>query len=104
MGSQFNFLLEYIEYLMYFFHCQETRRLVSIFKYIDAMDSADRGRSIIRVTSAEELALPPCCLLQVECKRGPERTISGSNKYTFILIFMIQIAIDSPIFKRFKKK
>ena len=22
---------------MYFFHCQETRRLVSIFKYIDAM-------------------------------------------------------------------
>ena len=25
------------------------------------------------------------------------------NKYTFILIFMIQIAIDSPIFKRFKK-
>jgi hypothetical protein len=37
MGSQFHFLLEYIEYLMYFFHCQETRRLVSIFKYIDAM-------------------------------------------------------------------
>ena len=22
---------------MYFFHCEETRRLVSIFKYIDAM-------------------------------------------------------------------
>jgi hypothetical protein len=27
----------YTEYLMHFFHCEETRRYVSIFKYIDAM-------------------------------------------------------------------
>ena len=27
----------YTEYLMYFFHCEETRLLVSIFTYIDAM-------------------------------------------------------------------
>jgi cbb3-type cytochrome oxidase subunit 3 len=27
----------YTEYLMYFFHCEETRLLVSIFTYIDSM-------------------------------------------------------------------
>ena len=27
----------YTEYFMYFFHCEETRPLVSIFTYIDAM-------------------------------------------------------------------
>jgi hypothetical protein len=28
-------------------------------------------------SSAQELTLTPCCLLQLECKHGPERTICG---------------------------
>ena len=30
-------------------------------------------------SSAEELALPPCCLLHVECKGGPNRQYPDLN-------------------------